>query len=55
MCFSEFTKMNKKTYKTPSMKIVMLCQQVTLLTESDGVNAKRKSYGEATEETWENE
>ena len=55
MCFSEFTKMKKKTYKTPSMKIVMLCQQVTLLTESDGVNADRKSYGAATEEIWGNE
>jgi hypothetical protein len=46
--------MNKKVYKTPAMKIVMLRQQVTLLAGSEGVNAGRDAYGTATEETWEN-
>ena len=45
--------MNKKTYQMPSMKVIMLCHQVTLLADSGGVNASRNGYGDATTETWE--
>lgn len=44
--------MNKKVYKTPAMKIVMLRQQVTLLAGSEGVEADRKGYTKETD-TWE--
>lgn len=45
--------MNKKAYKTPSVKVIMLCQQVTLLAGSAGVQATRGDYGNATQDTWE--
>ena len=48
-------KMNKKVYKTPATKTIMLRQQITLLTESTGLSADRKCYGGAIEDTWGDE
>ena len=45
--------MNKKTNQTPSMKVIMLCHQVTLLAGSGGVQASRSDYVVATSDTWE--
>ena len=45
--------MNKKTYKTPSTKTIMLHQQLSLLAGSDGVEAVRDDYAETTPEIWD--
>ena len=45
--------MSKKAYMTPSTMTIMLRQQVTLLAGSNGVEANRDDYGDATSETWE--
>jgi len=44
--------MNKIAYQTPSVKVLMLCQQVTLLAGSAGVQATRGGYDTETD-TWE--
>ena len=44
--------MKKRTYKTPSTNTIMLCQQVSLLQSSGGVNADREGYTTETD-TWE--
>ena len=43
---------NKKTYQKPFMDVVVLHQDLQLLTGSS-VSATRSSYGNAVTETWE--
>lgn len=45
--------MNKKAYKTPSTKTIMLRQQITLLAGSNGVESYRVGYTNTDPETWE--
>lgn len=49
--------MNKKVYQKPSMKVVALSQRAQLLNVSGdgGVNASRRSYGEANILDWDSE
>ena len=44
--------MKKRTYKTPSTNTITLCQQVSLLQSSGGVNSTRDSYGDAETGVW---
>ena len=46
-------KKNKKAYKTPSVKTILLRQQAQLLTGSNGVEAERNGYTTGTEEIWD--
>ena len=45
--------MNKKAYKAPSTKTIMLRQQVHLLAGSNGVDAERYGYANTQPATWE--
>ena len=46
--------MEKKNYQKPSMKVIMLRQQVAILQASGGgVEATRRGYGTANKQTWD--
>ncbi len=45
--------MSKKYYQKPSMAVIMFRQQVAILETSGGVEALRRSYGTANQETWD--
>lgn len=45
--------MNKKTYQTPSMEIVVLRMQAFMeISSPNGVDASRNSYGNASKQDW---
>ena len=44
--------MKRKDYQIPTMKIVAIQQEASLLAGSNELNSIRSDYGDAIEETW---
>ena len=44
--------MKRKDYQRPTMKIVAIQQEASLLAGSNELNSIRSDYGDAIEETW---
>ena len=45
--------MNKKTYQTPSMEVIVLHMQAVMdAVSTNGVDASRNSYGNASKQDW---
>jgi len=44
--------MKRKDYQKPTMKIVAIQQEASLLAGSNELNSIRSDYGDAIEETW---
>ncbi len=44
--------MKRKDYQKPTMQVVKMENKCQILAASQGINASRKSYGEANHYTW---